>query len=440
MHNTGTVDTGPGDWSKKPARPTRPMTFHENRHFPERVGSNKPRGKPSEAESQSSARRARHNSPRCCLRNRQTGVQQSHRTGADSTPRRRKYHPNCSQLPCVERLDPVVHSFDCSCSCGCFLSWSLLLLLWLLRLLLWLLLLLLPPPMLLPLPLFSLPSPPPRPRGDHSLEEEGALLCLSAAVPGLDTGAAGGGRIRTTQRGPLLSNALAADPGPGPRTAGWGRADGSGLLFFETLAAVPGPGLRAAAGEWAAGAGFLSFPPEPPSSTSTPPTPPFLPPHPSTPAPPPPPHPLSPPLSPPPPSVPLPLFHPSPLPFFPSAFAAVPGPGRPTGPGLLFCAILAAVPGPGPGMAGGGQDCWTWTAPRPPRAWGASPLRARLPPLHTFTHHFTPPPLPLTLHLHHHTPRCHCQTPGFPRERFSSPEGGRGAQPPNIEPCFTSHN
>ena len=120
MHNTGTVDTGPGDWSKKPARPTRPMTFHENRHFPERVGSNKPRGKPSEAESQSSARRARHNSPRCCLRNRQTGVQQSHRTGADSTPRRRKYHPNCSQLPCVERLDPVVHSFDCSCSCGFF--------------------------------------------------------------------------------------------------------------------------------------------------------------------------------------------------------------------------------------------------------------------------------------------------------------------------------
>jgi hypothetical protein len=64
---------------------------------------------------------------------------------------------------------------------------------------------------------------------------------------------------------------------------------------------------------------------------------------------------------------------------------------RTAGPGLLFCAILAAVPGPGPGMAGGGEDCWTWTAPRPPRAWGASPLRARLPPLHTFTHHFIPP-------------------------------------------------
>ena len=313
MHNTGTVDTGPGDWSKKPARPTRPMTFHENRHFPERVGSNKPRGKPSEAESQSSARRARHNSPRCCLRNRQTDVQQSHRNGADSTPRRRKYSLNCSQLPCVERLDPVVHSFDCGCSCGCFLSWSLLLLLWLLRLLLWLLLLLLPPPppMLLPLPLFSLPSPPPRPRGDRSLEEEGALLCLSAAVPGLDTGAAGGGRIRTTQRGPLFSNALAADPGPGPRTAGWGRAAGSGLLFFETLAAVPGPGLRAAAGEWAAGPGFLSFSPEPPSSTSTPPTPPFPPPHPSTPVPP---LPLSPPPS------------PSPLPLLPPLLPPLPSP------------------------------------------------------------------------------------------------------------------
>jgi hypothetical protein len=102
------------------------------------------------------------------------------------------------------------------------------------------------------------------------------------------------------------------------------------------------------------------------------------------------------PLSPPPPLHPLsPFSPPAPL---PSAFAAVPGPrsrgagwGRTAGPGLLFCAILAAVPGPGPGMAGGGEDCWTWPAPRPPRAWGASPLRARLPPLHTFTHHFIPP-------------------------------------------------
>ena len=122
MHNMGTADTGPGGWPKKPARPTRPMTPRKIRHFHRRASSNKPRVTPTGSQI-SSARRARHNSPRYCLRNRQTTVpQQSHRNGADSTPRRRKYSPHCSQLPCVERLDLVLHSLGCCClgfCCGC---------------------------------------------------------------------------------------------------------------------------------------------------------------------------------------------------------------------------------------------------------------------------------------------------------------------------------
>ena len=62
-------------------------------------------------------------------------------------------------------------------------------------------------------------------------------------------------------------------------------------------------------------------------------------------------------------------------------------------------------------------------------------------PLSTPDGHPTPPSIPippLTLHLHHHTSRGHCQTPGFPRERFSPLGGSRSAQPPNSKPCFIS--
>ena len=108
----------------------------------------------------------------------------------------------------------------------------------------------------------------------------------------------------------------------------------------------------------------------------------------------------------------------------------------------LDCFVLAAVSGPCPAMAGEGANCWTWTAllPHPRRclrAWpGDGGRSCGLLDLEGSSHH----PSPLTPHLHHHTPRCHCQTLGFSRERFSSPGGSRGAQPPNSEPCFTSPN
>ena len=53
-------------------------------------------------------------------------------------------------------------------------------------------------------------------------------------------------------------------------------------------------------------------------------------------------------------------------------------------------------------------------------------LRSTLPPL---------PPLPLTLHLHHHTP---CQTQGFPRERFF-PQGAAGAAYIRLTLSHASH-
>jgi hypothetical protein len=223
------------------------------------------------------------------------------------------------------------------------------------------------------------------------------LLCLSATVPGLDPGAAGGRLTRTTQRagGLLFSDALAADPGPArgrrgvvglldrdcfsskfsPQSPGpaRGRRDGVGLLdrdCFSSKFSLQSPGPARERREGSRRPDLDSSPPRTPqtslfyfySTYST-----------------------------------FPLPPPSP-PSLPSAFAAVPWPrsrvagwGRTAGPGLLFCVILAAVPGPVPGMAGGGADCWTWTAPRPPRARGAFPLPALLQPLHTFTHHLTPP-------------------------------------------------
>ena len=44
----------------------------------------------------------------------------------------------------------------------------------------------------------------------------------------------------------------------------------------------------------------------------------------------------------------------------------------------------------------------------------------------------------LTLHSHHHTSCRHRQTPGFLREKFSSPGGGRSTHPLDPKPCFIS--
>ena len=114
MHNTGTVDIGPGGRPRKPVRPTRQMALGKRSHIRQTNLQH-----PS-ARNTVTSRESEQHRPRTAqqssgsLRTQQTNVQ--HRSGADSTKHRRKYRPHCPQRQSITRLDPVVHSLDCRCS------------------------------------------------------------------------------------------------------------------------------------------------------------------------------------------------------------------------------------------------------------------------------------------------------------------------------------